>query len=117
VVAHRRGTGGGRSLLLTGHTDTVGIENMDEAFEARISEGKLYGRGAYDMKGGLAAILGAAVALRDTELAGDLWLGFVTDEEYASVGTDALVRLIHPDAAILTSRPTTNRDAHMASRG
>ncbi len=115
VIAHRRGSGGGRSLLLTGHTDTVGIENMDEAFEARISEGKLYGRGAYDMKGGLAAILGAAVALRDTELAGDLWLGFVTDEEYASVGTDALVRLIHPDAAILTE--PTNDEIVIAHKG
>ncbi len=115
VVAHRSGTGGGRSLLLTGHTDTVGIENMDEAFEARISEGKLYGRGAYDMKGGLAAILGAAAALRDTELAGDLWLGFVTDEEYASVGTDALVRMIHPDAAILTE--PTNDEIVIAHKG
>ncbi len=115
VVAHRSGTGGGRSLLLTGHTDTVGIENMDEAFEARVSEGKLYGRGAYDMKGGLAAILGAAAALRDTELAGDLWLGFVTDEEYASVGTDALVRLIHPDAAILTE--PTNDEIVIAHKG
>ncbi len=115
VIAHRRGTGGARSLLLTGHTDTVGIENMDEALDARISEGKLYGRGAYDMKGGLAAILGAAAALRDIELAGDLWLGFVTDEEYASVGTDALVRLIHPDAAILTE--PTNDEVVIAHKG
>jgi acetylornithine deacetylase len=54
------------------------------------------------MKGGLAAILGAASVLRETPLSGDLWLGFVTDEEYASIGMDALVRRIHPDAAILT---------------
>ncbi len=103
VVAHRAGTGGGRSLLLTGHTDTVSIENMTgDPFDARIEDGRLYGRGSVDMKGGLAAILGAAAALRDEPLSGDLWLGFVTDEEYASVGVDALVRLIHPDAAILT---------------
>ncbi len=103
VIAHRAGTGGGRSLLLTGHTDTVSTENMEgNPFDGRIENGKLYGRGSMDMKGGLAAILGAAAALRDQPLAGNLWLGFVTDEEYASIGTDALVRLIHPDAAILT---------------
>ncbi|MEP7293677.1 MAG: M20/M25/M40 family metallo-hydrolase, partial [Chloroflexota bacterium] len=103
VIAHRAGTGGGRSLLLTGHTDTVSVENMDgDPFDGRIEGDRLYGRGSYDMKGGLATILGAAAALRDEPLRGDLWLGFVTDEEYASIGTDALVRLIHPDAAILT---------------
>lgn len=103
VVAYRAGSVGGRSLLLTGHTDTVSIENMEgDPFDARIESGLLYGRGSVDMKGGLAAILGAAAVLRDQTLPGDLWLGFVTDEEYASVGMDALVRLIHPDAAILT---------------
>jgi acetylornithine deacetylase len=103
VIAFRRGVGEGRSLLLTGHTDTVSTENMEgDPFDGRIEDGKLYGRGSVDMKGGLAAILGAALALRDQPLPGDLWLGFVTDEEYASIGSDALVRLIHPDAAILT---------------
>ena len=57
-----------------------------DPFDGRIEGGRLYGRGSYDMKGGLAAILGAAAALRDQPLAGDLWLGFVTDEEYASIG-------------------------------
>lgn len=116
VIAHRAGTGGGRSLLLTGHTDTVSIENMDgDPFDARIEDGRLYGRGSVDMKGGLAAILGAASVLRDEPLAGDLWLGFVTDEEYASVGMDALVRLIHPDAAILTE--PTEGDIVLAHKG
>jgi acetylornithine deacetylase len=73
-----------------------------DPFDGRIEDGRLYGRGSVDMKGGLAAILGAAHALRDATLPGNLWLGFVTDEEYASIGTDALVRQIHPDAAILT---------------
>src|SRR5664279_2759696 len=64
VIAHRIGTGGGRSLLLTGHTDTVSIENMEgNPFDARIEDGRLYGRGSVDMKGGLAAILGAVSAL------------------------------------------------------
>lgn len=116
VVAHRPGTGGGRSLLLTGHTDTVSIENMEgDPFDARIEGGRLYGRGSVDMKGGLAAILGAASVLRDESLSGDLWLGFVTDEEYASVGMDALVRLIHPDAAILTE--PTEGDIVLAHKG
>jgi acetylornithine deacetylase len=104
VIAYRKGSvEGARSLLLTGHTDTVSTENMEgDPFDGRIENGRLYGRGSVDMKGGLAAILGAALALRDEPLPGDLWLGFVTDEEYASIGMDALVRLIHPDAAILT---------------
>lgn len=116
VIARRAGSGDGPSLLLTGHTDTVSIENMEgDPFDARIEAGRLYGRGSYDMKGGLAAILGAALALRDRDLPGDLWLGFVTDEEYASIGTDALVRLIHPDAAILTE--PTDDDICLAHKG
>lgn len=116
VIAHRAGTGGARSLLLTGHTDTVSVENMEgDPFDARIDGDRLYGRGSLDMKGGLAAILGAAGALRDVPLAGDLWLGFVTDEEYASVGMDALVRLIRPDAAILTE--PTDDEIRLAHKG
>ncbi len=116
VIARRRGTGGGRSVLLTGHTDTVSVENMEgDPFDGRVEDGRLYGRGAVDMKGGLAAILGAAAALRDQALAGDLVLGFVTDEEYASVGMDALVRLIQPDAAILTE--PTNDEIVLAHKG
>lgn len=116
VIARRRGTGAGRSLLLTGHSDTVSVENMEgDPFDGRIEEGRLYGRGSIDMKGGLAAILGAAAALRDQPLPGDLWLGFVTDEEYASIGMDALVRLIHPDAAILTE--PTEGDICLAHKG
>jgi acetylornithine deacetylase len=109
VIARWRGCGGGKSLLLTGHTDTVGIENMlDDPFNPRIEDGKLYGRGSYDMKGGLASILGAVAALRASRFtpAGDIVLGFVTDEEYVSIGTDALVREVHTDAAILTE-PTS----------
>ncbi len=111
VIARWSGSGGGRSLLLTGHTDVVSTENMQgNPFDARIEDGKLYGRGSYDMKGGLASILGAVGALKagGFQPAGDLWLGFVTDEEYFSLGTDALVTAVHPDAAILTE-PTGTR--------
>lgn len=118
VIARWRGTGGGKSLLLTGHTDTVGIENMQcDPFEARIEEGRLYGRGSFDMKGGLASILGAVAALRSNDFSpkGDLWLGFVTDEEYASIGADALVKEVHADAAILTE--PTGCDVCIAHKG
>ena len=56
VIARRRGSGGGRSLLLNGHLDTVGVAGMAFPFEPRVEHGRLYGRGSYDMKGALAAI-------------------------------------------------------------
>ncbi len=111
VIARWPGTGGGRSLLLTGHTDVVSVDHMTIApFEPRVEDGRMYGRGTLDMKGGLAAILGAVEALRrsDFQPAGDLTLGFVTDEEYMSIGTEALVQVVHADAAILTE-PTDAR--------
>ena len=105
VIARWVGSGEGKSLLLTGHTDVVSVENMQgNPFDGRIENRRLYGRGSYDMKGGLASILGAVAALKAVNFqpAGDIWLGFVTDEEYLSIGTDALVTTIKPDAAILT---------------
>jgi acetylornithine deacetylase len=111
VIARWRGSGGGRSILLTGHTDTVSLENMDgDPLDARIDGDRLYGRGSFDMKGGLAAILGAVDVLQrgGFQPTGDVWLGFVTDEEFLSIGTDALVKRVKPDAAILTE-PTGGR--------
>jgi acetylornithine deacetylase len=105
VIARWPGRGGGRSLLLTGHTDVVGVENMDiPPFEPRVENDLLYGRGAFDMKGGLASILGAVEALRrgGFEPRGDILLGFVVDEEHSSAGTSALVQGVKADAAILT---------------
>jgi acetylornithine deacetylase len=118
VIARWKGERGGKSLLLTGHTDVVSVENMQrDPFDGRIENGKLYGRGALDMKGGLASILGAVQALQSDGFkpAGDLWLGFVTDEENFSIGTDALVKKIQPDAAILTE--PTNLDICIAHKG
>jgi acetylornithine deacetylase len=105
VIARWTGIGGGKSLLLTGHTDIVSVENMlGDPFDGRIEGGRLYGRGSLDMKGGLASILGAVKALKDGGFTpkGDIILGFVTDEEYLSIGTDALVKEVKADAAILT---------------
>ena len=57
VIGIVRGTGGGRSLLLNAHMDTVSINGMQRPHEPVIEGNRLYGRGAYDMKGGLAAIM------------------------------------------------------------
>ena len=69
-----------------------------------VREGKLYGRGAYDMKGSLAACLGAVKALADAkpQLAGAVLVAAVADEEHASLGTADLLRHYQPDAAIVT---------------
>jgi acetylornithine deacetylase len=103
VVATLRGSGGGRSLMLNAHLDTVGVGGMTDAFSPRVEGRRLYGRGAYDMKGSLAAILLAARELRGQGgLRGDLVVTAVADEEVASLGTSAVVRHRRADAAIVT---------------
>jgi acetylornithine deacetylase len=103
VVGILRGTGGGRSLMLNAHVDTVGVAGMRDAFSAEIRDGKLYGRGAYDMKGSVAACIGAVKALTGLKrLPGDVLLAFVADEEYASLGSTDLVRRYQPTGAIVT---------------
>jgi acetylornithine deacetylase len=98
------GTGGGRSLLLNAHMDTVGVAGMAAPFSAEIRDGRLYGRGSQDMKGSLAAMLGATRALIDAgqQLAGDLLVTAVADEEYLSIGMQHLVETVTADAAIVT---------------
>jgi acetylornithine deacetylase len=104
TIGTLRGSGGGKALMLNGHIDTVGVEHMPNPFSAEIRAGKLYGRGAYDMKGSVAAMLAAVQALRDAEvsLKGDLLLAAVADEEYASLGTADIASRYKPDAAIVT---------------
>lgn len=102
VIATLRGTGGGRRLLLNGHLDTVAAGEMQRPFEAVERDGRVYGRGAVDMKGSLAAMIAAAAALRDRRPAGDLILAFVADEEYASLGTEAVAGAVAADGAIVT---------------
>lgn len=95
VVATLRGRGGGdaRSLMLNGHLDTVGIETMEDPFSACVEGGRLYGRGSYDMKGGVAACVAAIhrVQERGVRLRGDVVLTAVADEEDASLGTQAVL--------------------------
>lgn len=117
VVGRLAGTGGGRSLMLNAHCDTVGVEGMAEPFSGAVRDGKLYGRGAFDMKGSLAASLAAAKALVDsgTRLAGDLFVAAVADEEYGSLGTTDLLRHLRPDGAIVTE--PTALDVCLAHKG
>jgi acetylornithine deacetylase/succinyl-diaminopimelate desuccinylase-like protein len=113
VVATRRGTGGGRSLLINGHLDTVGLSGMAAPLDPRVEDGRLYGRGSYDMKGALAAALVAATAVG--ELRGDVVLTLVADEELGSVGTEAVLERVHADAAIVVE--PTELQLAVAHRG
>lgn len=110
VVGRLRGRGGGRSLMLYGHIDTVGVEGMTDPFSAAVRDGRMYGRGAYDMKCGVAACLGAVRALRDADvrLDGDVVIAGVADEEVASIGMSEVLRHVRTDAAVVTE-PTELR--------
>jgi acetylornithine deacetylase len=102
VVAVAPGRGDGSSLMLNAHMDTVGVEGMQLPFEAEVRDGRLYGRGAYDMKAGLAACMLAARRLTSERLAGDVLVAAVADEEHASIGTRSVLERLRADAAIVT---------------
>jgi acetylornithine deacetylase len=90
VVARRPGRGGGRSLVLSGHVDTVPLGTQPwchDPFGGELDAGRLYGLGAYDMKGGLATILGVmrTLQLLDVPLRGDVIAESVVDEEFGGV--------------------------------
>src|SRR6516165_7238724 len=72
VIGRARGGGGGRTLLLNAHMDVVGVEGMTDPFRPRVEGDRLYGRGAYDMKAGLAGIMVAAARAAQEGLAGDV---------------------------------------------
>jgi acetylornithine deacetylase len=90
--------------MLYGHIDTVGIEGMQDPWSGSIEAGRLYGRGAYDMKCGVAACLAALEALRrtPTRLRGDVVVCAVADEETESLGMSDLLQVVRTDAAIVT---------------
>jgi len=103
VIGVLEGSERGRSLMFCGHIDTVGVAGMQSPFTPMIREGRLYGRGAQDMKAGVAAMIDAArVAQADGFRRGRLVIAAVVDEEYASIGADALVREWKADAAVVT---------------
>lgn len=102
VVGVLHGKPKGRVLMLCGHSDTVGVEGMDAPFTPVMKGDHIHGRGAQDMKGGIAAILGAARAIANDGLSrGSLVLAFVADEEYMSIGAEAVAKQWTADAAII----------------
>lgn len=116
VVAVARGTGGGRSLILNGHLDTVGVDGMDDPFLPRIDGGRMYGRGAGDMKASVAAMMVTLASARTMALRGDVVMTAVADEEAYSVGTTAVLDSgVTADAAIVTE--PTNGDVLVAHKG
>ncbi|MGI5838344.1 MAG: ArgE/DapE family deacylase [bacterium] len=118
VVGVWRGTGHGKSLMLNGHIDTVSAEGMvHPPFQASLKEGRVYGRGALDMKGGLTAILCAIKAVKKAglKLRGDVVFAGVADEEYASIGTEAVVRDYRTDGAVICE--PSNLDVIVAHKG
>ena len=108
----------GRRLLLCGHLDTVGLAGTPDGLTPRIEGDRLYARGAYDMKAGLA---GALLACRDAALAGidgEVVVAAVADEEFASLGIAEVLTHLDPagiDAAVVTE--PTERQAGTAHRG
>ncbi len=117
VVGVLKGQGGGKSLMLNAHMDTVGVDGMPDPFTAAVRDGKVYGRGAYDMKGSLAACLATAkaVAQSGARLKGDLIIAAVADEEFASLGTAEVITHHRVDSAIVTE--PTEMDICLAHKG
>ncbi len=108
VVGILRGSGGGQSLMLNAHMDTVGAGGMNSPFSPRVVDGRVYGRGAYDMKASLAAIMATAREAAKLRLKGDLIVTAVADEEVPSLGTAAAPERPRADPAIATE-PTELR--------
>jgi acetylornithine deacetylase len=103
IVGIARGQGGGRSLLFNGHYDTVTLAGYHgDPLDPAMRDGRIYGRGAFDMKGGVAAMMVAAARAKEEGLRGDILVACVADEEYASIGTEEVVRRFRADAAIVT---------------
>ena len=112
VAALFRGDDSGRTLVLNGHMDTVtpGDESQwtHPPYGGHVVDGRLYGRGAADMKGGLVAILGALEAIRDAglRLRGSVRVQSVIGEEDSGLGTFAALHRGHGGDAVIVCEPT-----------
>jgi acetylornithine deacetylase len=122
LVATIPGTCGGPSILLNGHIDVVSPEPLErwssDPFEAELRDGRLYGRGACDMKGGVAAMVFAVerLAAAGIQLTGDVIVNTVTDEESSGAGAIAVVRHgVSADACIVPE--PTGLDIWVCCRG
>ena len=104
VVGMADGRERGPTLMFCGHLDTVGVDGMPAPFDPLERDGRLYGRGAQDMKGGIAAMIHAAESVlhRGGLRKGRLIVAAVADEEYGSAGADALVTRSAADYAVIT---------------
>lgn len=104
LIARIGNARGGNTLMFNGHLDVVGIEGMiHPPFSAVERDGRLYGRGSADMKGGIAAMCAAAHLAAAQGIGGEIIVAAVADEEYLSLGTRALVeRGVRADACIVT---------------
>lgn len=101
-------------LLLNGHTDVVDVQGMTDPFTPRVEGDRIYGRGAGDMKGGLVAALLAMKAVRDAgvRLKKSVLFTGVVDEEYASLGTEAVARRYDAQAALVLDGAMAPEIAH-----
>jgi acetylornithine deacetylase len=112
TVATLRGSGDGRSLIVNGHIDVVSPGDLSRwtspPFEGEVRDGRVYGRGAVDMKGGVAAAIFAleALAANGVRLAGDVILETVPDEETCAMGTVAVIERGYRADAGLVPEPT-----------
>ncbi|MBW2057165.1 MAG: M20/M25/M40 family metallo-hydrolase [Deltaproteobacteria bacterium] len=91
VVALAPGRNQRNPVLLNAHLDTVGVEEMAHPFTLRREGDRLYGRGTYDMKGGMAVMLLLARHFARKRPPADIWFTFVADEEDRSMGMEHLV--------------------------
>ena len=107
VLARIGGGVGGRSLLLNGHLDTVGVEGMShDPWAAVERDGRLFGRGTADMKAGIAAMCAAAVRAAEQGLGGEVIIAAVIDEEFESHGTRHLLESGVTAHAAIVTEPT-----------
>ncbi|CAG7563247.1 unnamed protein product [Fusarium equiseti] len=108
VVGVARGSGGGKSLMFNGHLDTVTLLGYEgDPLSGKIEDGKLYGRGAADMKCGLAAAMVALVNAKRLNPRGDVIFAGVADEEDTSIGTEDVLRAGWTADAALVNEPTS----------
>lgn len=118
VIATREGSRPGRTVVLNGHLDTVGVEGMASPFEARVDGDRMYGRGTSDMKGGVAGLIVAAEALAAGDAPGRVIVALVSDEEDGSIGATEVLEHLRGERmdVCLIAEPTGN-DLAVAHRG
>jgi acetylornithine deacetylase len=106
VIATREGSRPGRTVVLNGHLDTVGVDGMADPFTARIDGDRMFGRGTSDMKGGVAGLVIAAEHVAAARVPGRLVLALVADEEDASLGAEAILQAHLRADVCLIAEPT-----------